>query len=308
MAKKISDLERERKALIGQLVTQSVEALDPSSELADLIAQLQYDSDAQRKEAVTGLFNLADSRALPSLMIYFDTQREEAISVMGLFEWYDLFWLLDFEAGLSFALSELESVDARRSGRAFEELQQQFVENSDDDFSGASQHLERIALTNTSSLVRTRAKILISASQGNVEQDSLTKLINSQRDPKRPQLIFSIFNRAGLSNKFPALVGDSEDLTYWKTGLFLLNSFLVDGANRNKYVSASEMLVELPMSKSSLGFNLYFLSKMEQFRGNSNRAKYWLDECQSQAPKVCHHLVSQDADYDLESVRNELLK
>jgi hypothetical protein len=66
-----------------------------------------------------------------------------------------------------------------------------------------------------------------------------------QGKPRTEQLIFAIFNKAGLGHRFADLVGSAEGVSYWKTGLFLINFFLVDKDNRDKYIKAAEMLVEI---------------------------------------------------------------
>lgn len=130
---------------------------------------------------------------------------------------------------------------------------------------------------------------------------------DEQGEPRTEQVVFAIFNRAGLSHRFAELVGSAERLAFWKTGLFLMNSFLVDEPNRDRYVSAGQMLLELPgMAPSSLGFNLYLLAKMEQFRGNSEKAVYWLQQCRERTPLMYQHLMGQDPVYDLESVRQAM--
>lgn len=129
-----------------------------------------------------------------------------------------------------------------------------------------------------------------------------------QGAPSTEQLVFSVFNRAGLSNRFAELVGGADAVRYWKTGLFLLNGFLVDVSNRDKYVAAAEAVVELPgMAPSSRGFNLYLLGKMEQYRGNSDRAIHWFERCRTVTPLMYAHVMAQDPAYDLASIRVQLL-
>jgi len=91
----------------------------------------------------------------------------------------------------------------------------------------------------------------------------------SQGRPHSAHIIFSILNRAGVGHLISQLASTGQDVTYWGTGLLLVNSFLLDQANSQKYVTALEELVKTPMMDASLGFNLYLLSKVERFRGST---------------------------------------
>ena len=129
-----------------------------------------------------------------------------------------------------------------------------------------------------------------------------------QGKPKTEQLIFAIFNRSGLSHRFPDLVGSAEEIQYWKTGLFLLTSFLTDEKYRDKYISAAEVLIDInEMAPSSRGFNLYLLAKMEQYQGNKEKAIKWLEMCQKTTPLMYEHLMIQDTAFDIEKLREYLL-
>lgn len=143
------------------------------------------------------------------------------------------------------------------------------------------------------------------------EREQKWKLEEQERDqgkPKAEQLVFAIFNRSGLSHRFPDLIGSAEGVAFWKTGLFLLTSFLVDEKNRDKYISAAEDLAEIKeMAPSSLGFNMYLLAKMEQFQGNKENTIKWLELCKKTTPLMYEHLMTQDPAYDLEQLRQYLL-
>jgi tetratricopeptide (TPR) repeat protein len=140
------------------------------------------------------------------------------------------------------------------------------------------------------------------------ERRDKEELEHKQGKPETEQIVFSIFNRAGLSHKFPTLVASSDQISYWKTGIFLMNSFLVDKEKRQQYISASEKLVEInEMAPSSLGFNLYLLGKMESYLGNNEKAIKWFEKCKQIAPLMYEYLMTQDPTYDLESIRQYLI-
>jgi hypothetical protein len=127
--------------------------------------------------------------------------------------------------------------------------------------------------------------------------------------PDRQQLIFVIMNRAGLASEFIRFAMASGEISFWRTGLFLLRGFLVDEPNRDRYVSAMEELVSndaVAMAPSSKGFNLYLLAKMEEYRHNSEKAINWRQRCRSETPLMYEHLIAQDPAYDLDAIRRHL--
>jgi hypothetical protein len=128
----------------------------------------------------------------------------------------------------------------------------------------------------------------------------------SQGQPDSGQIIFAILNRAGVGHLSSQLVATSQDITYWGTGLVLVNSFLLDQANSHKYVTALEELVKIPMAASSLGFNLYLLSKLERFRGNTAKADNYLEQCKQETPLMYQHLMQQDQYFDLRLLQKQL--
>lgn len=127
--------------------------------------------------------------------------------------------------------------------------------------------------------------------------------------PEREQIIFGLLNRAGLSHLLPSLISTGEGITYWKTGLFLMHSFLMDKENSEKYIDAMEQLIKIEgMTASSRGFNLYLLGKMEQFIGNSKDAIRYFEQCRKETPLMYKYLMAQDPAYDLEKLRQWLLR
>jgi len=121
--------------------------------------------------------------------------------------------------------------------------------------------------------------------------------------PDSPQVVFAILNSAGPSHLMARLIETGQDVTYWKTGLLLVHSFLLDQSNGTKYVGALEQLVATPMAASSLGFNLYLLAKIEKFRGNRDKAVNYLERCKKETPLMYEHLMRQDPLYDLAALQ-----
>ena len=124
-----------------------------------------------------------------------------------------------------------------------------------------------------------------------------------QGEPESQQYIFSVFNRAGISYLFPELIEKNGEVLYWKTGAFLMHKFLKDHRNRDKYINAMEILIDAKdIAPSSLGFNLYLLSKMEQHIGNKEKAKNYLEQCKNKTPLMYDYLMSQDDYYDTKAL------
>lgn len=63
------------------------------------------------------------------------------------------------------------------------------------------------------------------------------ELRREQGEPEHQQIIFALMNRAGLCHRFIELATENPQLTYWQTGLFILQKFLIDEPNRARYVS-----------------------------------------------------------------------
>jgi hypothetical protein len=128
----------------------------------------------------------------------------------------------------------------------------------------------------------------------------------SEGKPDSAQIIFAILNRAGVGHLTSQIVAAGQNVTYWGTGLLIVDSFLLDEENGQKYVTALEELVKSPMAASSLGFNLYLLSKVERFRGNAAKATDYLDRCKKETPLMYQHLVEQDQYFDLKLLQKQL--
>ena len=147
-----------------------------------------------------------------------------------------------------------------------------------------------------------------STEQLRVEREKAKKEFE-QGKPEREQIVFAILNRAGLGHLMYRLIETGDEVTYWKTGLVLMQAFLVDQKNSNIYITAMKSITEIPdIAPSSLGFNLYLLGKMEQSRGKNDKAMEYFEKCKAQAPLMYEHLMTQDPAYDLESLRKWMLK
>lgn len=128
--------------------------------------------------------------------------------------------------------------------------------------------------------------------------------------PAREQIIFSTLNRAGLSHVIPSLMNISgEGLPYWKTGLHLMHSYLLDKKNANKYIKTLDQLSNIDgIAPSSKGFLLYLAGKIEKTEGNADAAIKYCEKCKKIAPLMHDYLMAQDPAYDLNEVKKWLTK
>lgn len=124
-----------------------------------------------------------------------------------------------------------------------------------------------------------------------------------------PEIIFAALNRSGLSHLVPDLLATGRADQYWSAALFLMHRFLASPAERDKYVAAiADMLKAKDVGPSSRGFMLYLLAKMEQARGNNDRAAEHFGACKSEAPLMYELLISQDPAYDVSRLTDALLR
>ena len=132
----------------------------------------------------------------------------------------------------------------------------------------------------------------------------------NQGEPENAQIIFSTLNRSGLSQVVPGLISITGDgLPFWKTGLYLMHSYLLDKRNAKKYVN---VLIELAnvesIAPSSKGFLLYLAGKIEKSEGNSDSAIRYFERCKKETPLMYEYLMTQDPAYNLASVKAWLTK
>lgn len=128
-----------------------------------------------------------------------------------------------------------------------------------------------------------------------------------QGEPDPQEIMFSILNHAGLGKVALSLPDSPNEVTYWGAGVLILRSFLTDPGKSAKCIEAMEGLVETGnIAPSSLGFDLYVLSKMERFKGRDDKANFYLQRCKKDAPRMYEYLMGQDQYFDLKSLQRSL--
>lgn len=148
-----------------------------------------------------------------------------------------------------------------------------------------------------------KLSILVKESETRLKQEALGK-------PDREQIIFASLNKAGLSFLLPRLLESTGDnLPYWKTGLFLVNSYLLDKKHSIKYVNVLDSLANIKeISPSSKGFLFYLAGKIEKNEHHTKRAISYFNKCKANTPLMYEYLIEQDPAYDLDSIEKWLLK
>jgi len=159
LAVRILDLEKERGTLLAELAKRSQDALDPKSELANLLGQLSAESSDARTDAVGGLFDLGDPRAFNSLVAYFRKNTAEATRAKSTGMWFRFLFTLDNKGGVGFMIKELQSDELFHAEWAYEELMD--VALSPELLRHAIAQLESVALRSGDTVSRTRAKLLL---------------------------------------------------------------------------------------------------------------------------------------------------
>lgn len=148
-----------------------------------------------------------------------------------------------------------------------------------------------------------KLSLLIKENETRLKQEALGK-------PDREQIIFASLNKAGLSFLLPQLLENTGDnLPYWKTGLFLVNSYLIDKKNSTKYVNVLESLANIKdISPSSKGFLFYLAGKIEKNEQHTERAILYFNKCKANTPLMYEYLIEQDPAYNLNSIEEWLIK
>ena len=173
LALRISDLEKERANLLSRFADQSIDKFNPKGEVSKLIIQLNSSKQEMRLSAVKGLFNLKDKQTFSSLVAYFHKYPEEATRSESIVDWIWFLFDLDEIAGTEFAIQLLESDISNYSEIAYQKLEREI--KSKKAAESAVPLLRSIALQSSSSLSRTRAKILLRTIERRIKEKYFSK-------------------------------------------------------------------------------------------------------------------------------------
>lgn len=124
--------------------------------------------------------------------------------------------------------------------------------------------------------------------------------------PQKVQTVFTILNKAGLSQAFPRVIDKAEE-SYVATGYAIAYIYLEDTVNRVKYVNALKELSALPdIAENSKGTIYYLIYKIDMHGRNPIEATEYLTKCKIEAPKIYEYLYAQDRYFSLEQVIREI--
>ena len=170
IVERIDALEKERNILLQELASKSQDSLDPKSELMTLISGLSSDNFDIRAKSVRGLFELKDKKAFNSLVAYFHKYPDEATDIEPINGWYDELISINEEAAAEFIVKQLESEMRRHSYWAYDALQTKIREIGA--LQNITKDLEYIAFRSSSTLARTRAKLLLKSYGEKLDKDA----------------------------------------------------------------------------------------------------------------------------------------
>jgi hypothetical protein len=134
----------------------------------------------------------------------------------------------------------------------------------------------------------------------------IDKIVQEEKlgKPDRVETIFSILNKAGLANKFPKLISNSnEDISYIGASFFLVHEYIKDVSNKEKYINALKGIINVGgIAPSTKGMIYYLIAKIEQHSNNPIIADEYLEKCKLETPLMYEHLMNQDKFHDLKKL------
>ena len=133
--------------------------------------------------------------------------------------------------------------------------------------------------------------------------------LSTSIQPDREDIIFAILNKCRLSHIFARLIASREEISYRNTGYYLLYCCLKDEKNKEKYLDAMNQIISVKeIAAGSKSLIYYLLSKLEQNYAHNNLSIKYLRECEKAAPEIYNHLMEQDAQFDINSLKKWALQ
>ncbi|HXU26972.1 MAG TPA: hypothetical protein VN698_07060 [Bacteroidia bacterium] len=126
---------------------------------------------------------------------------------------------------------------------------------------------------------------------------------------ERMDNVFGALNKAGLPHVFQQIIDKHDDISYEGTAFYLMNSYLRDTTNREKYINALKNLVANEnVALNSKGVACYLIYKIDLKAKNSIEANEYLNKCKTDAPDTYKFLFEQDQHYNIDSIQTHLMK
>src|SRR5690606_8101915 len=111
LVNRIEALEKERESLISELSKRATASLDPRSEIANLLTQLQSDDSTTRSKAIKGLAELRDPLSFSALVEFLQARTDEATGIgnPSAERWFTILIESGGAEGTAFVVSQLDS-------------------------------------------------------------------------------------------------------------------------------------------------------------------------------------------------------
>ncbi|MBT3355190.1 MAG: hypothetical protein HN402_09730 [Candidatus Scalindua sp.] len=303
---RLENLESEKRDLIEKISQKAVLTLDPRSELSTLISQLESKGKEERAKAIDGLFMLKDPVSFQPLLRYLESHPEEATEGGNPFigKWYSFFIEAGGAQGVEFVASQLESSERFYSEFAYSTIKSEIDSTEAVDITIPI--LQKIAVSSSSSLARTRSKVLIQYFLDNKKKITDEENFDKSEGVPHNLKIISSLNGNGLNHITARMLSNGTDLIYWKTGFYIAQEFIEKPENQDNCIAAIKELVDPApqMTTSSHCVLLYLLAKMEAFRGNESAANKYSEACKAESTELYKYLTEHDNIYDLKTIHN----
>ena len=156
---RVAELESERILLVGELAKISRDALDPTSELGNLLSLLTKGTRDQQEQAIHALLEMKDPRSYLPLFDYYRKDPSKAQGVLAAQDWFSLFFSFGEKRGVMFLVDQIESDDPLSAELAFAALNGMHFTKEDHEY--ATSQLESVALRSQDASARARAKLIL---------------------------------------------------------------------------------------------------------------------------------------------------
>jgi hypothetical protein len=160
LAEKLSHVENERDQYLQLLLQNTVNSLDPKSELHTLLEQLSSEDLGEQENALKGLFALKEPASFAPLANFFKKNvMDFTHSGYSLYDWYRLFVELDPNAGIELLVKDVGSQNRLHADAANHMLYLKI--KSVELIDACKPHLKSLALRSPDSTARARAKVML---------------------------------------------------------------------------------------------------------------------------------------------------
>ncbi len=289
LIEQVEKLEKEKSLLLKQLSQSAVTSLDPNSEVSILLNQLK--NNIRPEGSIATLFKIKSPVSFEPLQSYFlkNYDGEQWLLKQLNTAWYEFFFSVDEDAGLKFAVSQLEN-EKENINSVYSFLSRSIDSKKHCDI--VTPELERIAVSNSNSEVRGNAKLLLQC----IKREETSDYLYNDDNPGTQHKLLVLFSSSGIEGDFYELVARSNQVYYWSTSVFLYEKYADSNFKDKSYLLALEKLSKKEMSTSSKAFTFYMLGKAYEKVGNVRNAVLSMDNCKKLAPNSCGGFALDSSD------------